>query len=277
MFKLDEIKIFPNQIISNFIFEFQLFFQIQNIQINQNQNENFIFKITEETDIKISEKEEMNSIENYLENWISSVQKEFPGYDSLVEEIIQTIYFSKTIKTKKAKTNAIIIHGISGVGKTKLIDLITKFSNFNEILQFDGTQVYQSQFGESEKFLKEKFDQSKLKKNSFLIIDHLEVIASTKETKLEKLVLSELCYLLDDVSSNQISNSFTFIIGITNDLNSIDINLRKIGRFEREFEVTVPTPESRKLILKKLLKNEEFDDFETLIHFLTEKTSCRGI
>eukprot|EP01080_Neovahlkampfia_damariscottae_P003588 gene3588-6323_t len=267
MLKIEEILIMKKQIISTFIFEFQVFFEVE--KINDDNENGFVYQLSEYSDVQISMIEE-NSMNDNLENWISSVQEDFPGYDSLVKEIINTIHISQKINSKKSRTNGILVHGISGTGKTKLVNLISRYSNFNEVIQFDGTQVYQSQFGESEKYLQEKFNQAKSKKNSILIIDHLEIIASTKETKLEKLVLSEFCYLLDQLSND--SDSFVFVIGITSDVNLVDINLRRIGRFEREFEVTVPTPESRKSIITKLLKTTQFDEFETLIQVLTEKT-----
>jgi transitional endoplasmic reticulum ATPase len=263
IFKLEEIPIFNNMIVSNFIFEFPVSFKVLNVE-----HSGKFFKIDENTEIEIIKPDDIQpeSSSNLPEEWISSVKQEFPGFQK-IDEIINLINVSK--KELKGKTNALIIHGISGVGKSRLVDLITKYSNWKTI-KFDATDVYQSQFGDSEKYLKEIFKNAQGYENCFIVIDHLEVIASNKESKLEKLVLSELCFCLDDLS--KLSNSFVFVIGITNEINSIDLNLRKIERFEREFEITVPKPENRKEIIKYLLKGSGMENSDSLIHFLCDKT-----
>jgi ATP-dependent Zn protease len=56
------------------------------------------------------------------------------------------------------------------------------------------------------------------------------------------------------------------VLAATNRLSSIDLSLRRPGRFDREIEVGVPSPAERGQILRKMLRN--------IAHSLSDSQAC---
>ena len=104
-------------------------------------------------------------------------------------------------------------------------------------------------YGESERKLREVFEQAASASPAVIVIDELDSIAPARggrHGELENRLVAALCTLLDGVGPQ----SKVVVIGTTNRLNAIDNALRRPGRFEHEIGVGVPDARGRLDILK---------------------------
>ncbi|MEK6897276.1 MAG: AAA family ATPase, partial [Nanoarchaeota archaeon] len=104
-------------------------------------------------------------------------------------------------------------------------------------------------YGESEKKIRDIFEEAEKTAPSIVFIDELDAIAPKREEvmgEVERRVVSQLLTMMDGLKSR----GKVIVIGATNRPNSIDPALRRPGRFDREIELNVPGKDGRLLILK---------------------------
>jgi transitional endoplasmic reticulum ATPase len=104
-------------------------------------------------------------------------------------------------------------------------------------------------YGESEKKIREIFDEAEKNAPSIIFIDEIDAIAPKREDvggEVERRVVSQLLTMMDGLQSR----GKVVVIGATNRLNALDPALRRPGRFDREVLISVPDKEGRLSILK---------------------------
>lgn len=144
------------------------------------------------------------------------------------------------------KQGGILLHGICGTGKTKLLSNICK-AGWRKVFHID-TIVYSQRSGEVETAIRQTFSEARSCQPSVIIIDCLESIAPTQNsTDLAVNVGRILSRELDRLKGTQ-----TLAVGATRSLTEIDHNLRRGGRLDSEIEIPVPDSKSRAEILKTL-------------------------
>src|SRR4029079_17996072 len=111
-----------------------------------------------------------------------------------------------------------------------------------------GPEIMSKFYGESEKRLRETFQQAKERAPSILFIDELDSIAPKREDvsgEVERRIVSQLLTLMDGINSR----GKIIVIGASNRPNAIDQALRRPGRFDREIEIGIPDGDGRLEIL----------------------------
>ncbi len=142
----------------------------------------------------------------------------------------------------------VLLHGPPGTGKTLLAKAVANEAGAH-FQTINGPEVMSKFYGESEKKVREIFEEAEENSPSIIFIDELDAIASKREEssgEVEKRVVSQLLTLLDGLEAR----GQVIVIAATNRVDAIDPALRRPGRFDREIEIGVPDKVGRKEILQ---------------------------
>ena len=113
----------------------------------------------------------------------------------------------------------------------------------------NGPEIMNKYYGETEAKLREIFKEAKDNSPSIIFIDEIDAIAPKREEAygdVEKRVVAQLLALMDGLNDR----GNVIVLGATNRPDSVDPALRRPGRFDREFEISVPNEEGRLEILE---------------------------
>ncbi len=148
-----------------------------------------------------------------------------------------------------APPKGLLLYGPPGNGKTMLARAVSR-SLGARFFSVEGPEGLSKYVGESEAFLRGVFEQASQTGNSVIFIDEIDSIAQMRDKAsagYEVALVSTLLNLMDGLNPR----SRVFVIGATNRLNSVDLALRRPGRFDLEFEIRVPDFQARRDIIKK--------------------------
>ncbi|HEX5258883.1 MAG TPA: CDC48 family AAA ATPase [Sphingomicrobium sp.] len=141
----------------------------------------------------------------------------------------------------------VLLHGPPGTGKTLLARAVANESAAKFFL-INGPEIMGSAYGESERRLREIFDQAAQAAPSIIFIDEIDSIAPKRGQvtgEAEKRLVAQLLTLLDGIEPRQ----NTVVIAATNRPEALDEALRRPGRLDREIVVGVPDEPGRREIL----------------------------
>lgn len=164
----------------------------------------------------------------------------------------------------------VLLYGPPGTGKTLLAKAVATESDANFIL-LNGPEIMSKFYGESEKKIRDLFEQAAKNAPSIIFIDEIDAIAPKREDsfgEVERRVVSQILTCMDGLKSR----GRVVVIGATNMPNSIDPALRRPGRFDREVSIGVPDKKGRLTILKihtrnmPLTKEIDLKEFASITH-----------
>jgi transitional endoplasmic reticulum ATPase len=141
----------------------------------------------------------------------------------------------------------VLLHGPPGTGKTRLARAVANESHA-EFFHIAGPEIMGSAYGESEKRLRDIFEQANKAAPSIIFIDEIDSIAPKRGQvtgEAEKRLVAQLLTLMDGLESR----ANLVVIAATNRPEAIDEALRRPGRFDREIVVGVPDERGRREIL----------------------------
>ena len=141
----------------------------------------------------------------------------------------------------------VLLHGPPGTGKTRLAKAVANESDAS-FFTINGPEIMGSAYGESEKRLREVFEEATRSSPAIIFIDEIDSIAPKRDQvhgEAEKRLVAQLLTLMDGIES-RVS---LVVIAATNRPDAIDEALRRPGRFDREIVIGVPDEGGRREIL----------------------------
>ena len=221
--------------------------QIKFLVVNTNPNTPII--ITENTQVVLNPKAvEINDEKipeiNYED--IGGLSEEIKKIREMVEIPMKKPEIFEKLGIEPPK--GVLLHGPPGTGKTLLAKAVANESEANFIL-LNGPEVMSKFYGESEKKIRNMFDEAEKTAPTIIFIDEIDAIAPKREDvhgEVERRVVSQILTSMDGLKSR----GKVIVIGATNRVNALDPALRRPGRFDREIGINVPNKEGRLAILK---------------------------
>jgi len=141
----------------------------------------------------------------------------------------------------------VLLHGPPGTGKTRLARAVANESDAS-FFTINGPEIMGSAYGESEKALREVFEEAGKASPSIIFIDEIDSIAPKRgqvHGEAEKRLVAQLLTLMDGLHTS----SNIVVIAATNRPDAIDEALRRPGRFDREIVIGVPDEKGRREII----------------------------
>jgi transitional endoplasmic reticulum ATPase len=141
----------------------------------------------------------------------------------------------------------VLLHGPPGTGKTRLARAVANESDAS-FFHIAGPEIVGSAYGESEKRLRDLFEEAGKNAPSIIFIDEIDSIAPKRgqvQGETEKRLVAQLLTLLDGLQPRQ----NLVVMAATNRPEALDEALRRPGRFDREIVIGVPDENGRREIL----------------------------
>jgi transitional endoplasmic reticulum ATPase len=210
--------------------------------------------ITENTKIELSPQ----SIEIDEERIPEVTYEDLGGIDeemSKIREMVELPLKHPEIFSKLGiePPKGVLLYGPPGTGKTLLAKAVANESNTNFIL-VNGPEIVNKFYGESEKKIRQIFEDAEKQAPSIIFFDEIDAIAPKRDEthgELERRVVSQILTEMDGLKSR----GKVIVIAATNRPNSIDQALRRPGRFDREISISIPDKKGRLSILKIHTRN----------------------
>ncbi len=206
------------------------------VRVTQNTQIKVVDKVTKPQDIKVS---------SITYEDIGGLKEEVAAIREMVEIPMKHPEVFERIGIAPPK--GVLLYGPPGTGKTLLAKALANEldAHFKVV---NGPEIVSKYYGESEKQLREIFEEAEKNAPAIIFLDELDSIAPNRDEvsgEAERRVVAQLLTLMDGLKGR----GNVVVIGATNRPNSIDPALRRPGRFDREIAINPPSKEGRREIL----------------------------
>lgn len=142
----------------------------------------------------------------------------------------------------------VLLTGPPGTGKTLIAKAVATETD-SHFFSIAGPEIMSKFYGESEKQLRDIFEQAQKSVPAIIFIDEIDSIAPKRgegHDQTEKRVVAQLLTAMDGLKSR----GQVVVMAATNRPDDIDEALRRPGRFDRELKIMPPGEEGREEILQ---------------------------
>jgi ribosome biogenesis ATPase len=188
------------------------------------------------------------------------------GVEACVEKMLELVAMPLChpeiyLHTGVQPPRGVLLHGPPGCGKTLLANAIAGELGV-PFISISAPSIVSGMSGESEKTLRDTFDEAKRVAPCLLFIDEIDAITPKRESaqrEMERRIVAQFLTCMDDMSWDKTENKPVIVIGATNRPDSLDAALRRAGRFDHEISMGVPDEEARSKILRVLCAKLRLD------------------
>ncbi len=201
---------------------------------------------TLETEIVLREAREGAEIPRITYEDIGGLKKEIQLIREMIELPLRHPELFERLGIEPPK--GVLLHGPPGTGKTLIAKAVANETAAN-FYSISGPEIMSKYYGESERQLREIFEEARKSAPSIIFIDEIDSIAPKREEthgEVERRVVAQLLALMDGLEAR----GQVVVIGATNRVNALDPALRRPGRFDREIEIGIPDRDGREEILQ---------------------------
>lgn len=175
------------------------------------------------------------------------------------------VYLSSNVQPPRG----VLLHGPPGCGKTMIANAFAAELGV-PFISISAPSIVSGMSGESEKALREHFDEAKRLAPCLIFIDEIDAITPKRESaqrEMEKRIVAQLLTCMDEIALEKTDGKPVIVLAATNRPDSLDAALRRGGRFDKEINMTVPSEPVREQILRALTRKMRMADdldFKTL-------------
>ena len=206
-------------------------------------------RVTPETELIVSDKvvkAESMKVPDVSYEDIGGLSKEIEAIREMVELPIKHPEVFQRLGIGAPK--GVLLTGPPGTGKTLLAKAVANETD-SQFYSIAGPEIMSKYYGESEKQLRDIFEEATKNAPSIIFIDEIDSIAPKRgegKDQTEKRVVAQLLTAMDGLTSR----GDVVVIAATNRPDDIDEALRRPGRFDREIKILAPDEKGRLEILK---------------------------
>ncbi|THH08112.1 hypothetical protein EW146_g9100 [Bondarzewia mesenterica] len=188
------------------------------------------------------------------------------GVEACVEKMLELVAMPLShpeiyLHTGVHPPRGVLLHGPPGCGKTMLANAIGGELGV-PFISISAPSIVSGMSGESEKTLRETFEEAKRVAPCLLFIDEIDAITPKRESaqrEMERRIVAQFLTCMDELSWEKTDNKPVLVIGATNRPDALDAALRRAGRFDHEISMGVPDDEARAQILRVLCSKLRLD------------------
>lgn len=196
------------------------------------------------------------------------------GLDDVVQELGDLVILPMTrpqvyLSSNVQPPRGVLLHGPPGCGKTMIANAFAAELGV-PFISISAPSIVSGMSGESEKALREHFDEAKRIAPCLIFIDEIDAITPKRESaqrEMEKRIVAQLLTCMDEIALEKTDGKPVIVLAATNRPDSLDAALRRGGRFDKEINMTVPSEPVREQILRALTRKMRMADdldFKTL-------------
>ena len=222
-----------------------------------------IVKVTTDTEIVIKDEavpdEDVGQAEGITYEDVGGIGQQLQKVREMIELPLKHPELFRRLGIDPPK--GVLLHGPPGTGKTMIAKAVATEVNAH-FKSINGPEIISKYYGESEKQLREIFDEAAENSPAIVFIDEIDSICPKREDvtgEVERRVVAQMLTLMDGMQGRD----NVVVIGATNRRDALDPALRRPGRFDREIEIGVPDREGRSEIMdvhtRQMPIAEDFD------------------
>ena len=189
------------------------------------------------------------------------------GVDDVIQDMEDLIVLPMTrpqiyISSKVQPPRGVLLHDPPGCGKTMLANAFAAELGV-PFIAISAPSIVSGMSGESEKALRDHFDEAKKVAPCLIFIDEIDAITPKRESaqrEMEKRIVAQLLTCMDDLALDKTNGKPVIVLAATNRPDSLDAALRRGGRFDKEINLSVPNEPVREQILRALTKGMQLAD-----------------
>ncbi|KAF7720072.1 AAA-type ATPase family protein [Penicillium ucsense] len=196
------------------------------------------------------------------------------GLDEVIQELGDLVILPMTrpqvyLSSNVQPPRGVLLHGPPGCGKTMIANAFAAELGV-PFIAISAPSIVSGMSGESEKALREHFEEAKRLAPCLIFIDEIDAITPKRESaqrEMEKRIVAQLLTCMDEIALEKTDGKPVIVLAATNRPDSLDAALRRGGRFDKEINMTVPSEPVREQILRALtrkLRLADDLDFKTL-------------